>query len=159
MQVNMHRGETCELAWSTLRPAESAAGTLCGSPGAHSGDVYMSVDVVRVKPTGRIAAGTLVAIAMMLLGGTAGGAQPTERSGKEIVEAQCVKCHGSGDGGAPKIGDRAAWISRVKRGLDVVVRSAIRGHGAMPARGGMADLSDAEMRDAVVYMFSTSTGN
>jgi cytochrome c5 len=29
----------------------------------------------------------------------------------------------------------------------------------MPARGGMADLSDAEMRDAVVYMFSTSTGN
>ena len=24
----------------------------------------------------------------------------------------------------------------------------------MPARGGMADLTDAEMRDAVVYMFN-----
>jgi cytochrome c5 len=69
-----------------------------------------------------------------------------------------VKCHGTGVGGAPKIGDRAAWTQRVKQGLDVVVRSAIHGHGAMPPRGGMADLTDAEMRSAIVYMFSTVTG-
>ena len=62
-------------------------------------------------------------------------------AGKEIVEAQCVKCHGTGVGGAPMIGDRAAWTPRVKQGLDVVVASAIHGHGAMPPRGGMADLT------------------
>jgi cytochrome c5 len=83
-------------------------------------------------------------------------AKAADRTGKEIVEAQCVRCHGTGAGGAPKIGDKAAWIPRVKQGLDVVVRSAIHGHGAMPPRGGMADLSDAEIRSAVVYMFSAA---
>jgi cytochrome c5 len=76
------------------------------------------------------------------------------RSGEEIVKAQCSKCHQAGVGGAPKIGDRAAWIPRLKPGLDVVVRSAINGHGGMPARGGMASLTDAELRSAIVYMFN-----
>ena len=75
------------------------------------------------------------------------------RSGEEIVKAQCVKCHEEGKGGAPKIGDRDAWIPRLKDGLDNTVRSAIHGHGGMPARGGMADLTDAEMRSAVIYLF------
>lgn len=80
-----------------------------------------------------------------------------ERSGEQIVQAQCVKCHRDGVGGAPRIGDRAAWIPRLKPGLDVVVRSAINGHGGMPARGGMADLTDAELRNAIIYMFNKGT--
>ena len=43
---------------------------------------------------------------------------------------------------------------RLKPGLDVVVRSAINGHGGMPARGGLANLSDAELRSAIIYMFN-----
>ena len=81
-----------------------------------------------------------------------------ERSGEQVVKAQCVKCHETGKGGAPKIGDRAAWVSRLKPGLDVVVRSAIKGHGGMPSRGGMADLTDAELRGAIIYMFNYGTG-
>lgn len=77
-----------------------------------------------------------------------------ERSGEQIVQAQCSKCHREGIGGAPRIGDRAAWIPRLKPGLDVVVRSAIKGHGGMPSRGGLANLSDSELRSAIVYMFS-----
>jgi cytochrome c5 len=77
-----------------------------------------------------------------------------DRTGEEIVRAQCIKCHGTGVGGAPRIGDRAAWIQRAKAGLDAVVRSAIKGHGPMPPRGGMADLTDTEMRSAVVYMLN-----
>lgn len=80
------------------------------------------------------------------------------RSGGDIVKAQCVKCHESSEGGAPKIGDRNAWIPRVKRGVDAVVASAIKGHGAMQARGGMADLTDAELRSAILYMFSAAEG-
>src|SRR5437667_3461766 len=77
-----------------------------------------------------------------------------ERSGEQIVKARCANCHETGVGGAPKIGDRRAWIPRVKQGFDNVVRSAIRGHGGMPPRGGMADLTDTEIRAAVAYMFN-----
>jgi cytochrome c5 len=78
------------------------------------------------------------------------------RSGEQIVKAQCVKCHGTGEGGAPRLGDKTAWIGRAQSGLDTLVASAIHGHGGMPARGGMADLTDAEMRSAIIYMFQTS---
>ncbi len=37
-----------------------------------------------------------------------------------------------------------------------VVRCAIRGHGGMPPRGGKANLTDAEIRSAVLYMFNPS---
>lgn len=79
-------------------------------------------------------------------------AQGAERSGEQIVKMQCVKCHEAGVGGAPRIDDRTAWAPRMSRGLDATVRSAIRGHGAMPARGGMADLSDTELRAAILFM-------
>jgi len=84
-----------------------------------------------------------------------GGMTPAvERRGEQVVQAQCVKCHQTGAGGAPKIGDRDAWVPRLKRGLDLLVRSAINGHGPMPPRGGMNDLTDSEIRGAIVYMFN-----
>ena len=76
-----------------------------------------------------------------------------ERTGEQVVKAQCSKCHQDGKGGAPKIGDRDAWIPRLKDGLDNTVRSAINGHGGMPSRGGLANLTDAEVRNAIVYMY------
>jgi cytochrome c5 len=84
--------------------------------------------------------------------------RPAERSGEQIVNAQCAKCHQAGVGGAPRIGNREEWIPRMKQGLDVVVRSAIAGHGGMPARGGMANLTDPEMRNAIIYMFNPGRG-
>jgi len=78
------------------------------------------------------------------------------RSGEAIVKAKCADCHATGKGGAPRIGDSTAWVGRAKDGFDSLVQSAIRGHGGMPARGGMADLTDPEMRSAVTYMFQTS---
>lgn len=84
-----------------------------------------------------------------------GGATPAVvRSGEQIVQAQCSKCHQDGVGGAPRIGDRAAWIPRLTKGLDALVKSAAHGHGPMPARGGIADLTDLEIQGAVVYMFN-----
>jgi cytochrome c5 len=83
-------------------------------------------------------------------------APPKARTGEQIVQAQCAKCHASGVNGAPRIGDKEAWVQRAKLGFDSVVRSAIHGHGAMPARGGMADITDEEMRSAVTYMFQAS---
>ena len=84
-----------------------------------------------------------------------GGATPAVvRGGEQIVRARCAMCHQDGLQGAPRIGDRAAWIPRLKKGLDTLVKSATHGRGAMPARGGVADLSDLELQGAVVYMFN-----
>jgi cytochrome c5 len=80
--------------------------------------------------------------------------RPGPRSGKQIVEFRCSKCHATGEGGAPRIGDRAAWIPRLRNGFEQTVRSAINGHGGMPARGGLPDLTDHEIRSAIVYMFN-----
>ena len=76
------------------------------------------------------------------------------RSGAQIVQAYCAKCHQTGAGGAPRIGDRPAWIPRLKQGFEVVVRSAIKGHGPMPSRGGVTDLTDPEIRAAISYMIT-----
>ena len=81
--------------------------------------------------------------------------EPTGRPQRRADRSErCATCHQTGEGGAPRIGDRSAWIPRIKQGLDSVVRSAINGHGGMPARGGQADLTDAELRSAIVYMMN-----
>lgn len=80
------------------------------------------------------------------------------RTGQQVVQAQCVKCHEAGVKGAPRIGDREAWIPRLKRGLDQAVRAAISGHGGMPPRGDKADLTDVEVRNAVLYMYNPKAG-
>ncbi len=86
------------------------------------------------------------------------GAVERERSGEQIVQGTCGTCHLTGEGGAPKIGDKAAWSKRIARGLEAVTLSAIRGHGGMPARGGLADLTDPEVRKAILYMFESGGG-
>lgn len=79
-----------------------------------------------------------------------------DREASGIVQDYCADCHETGVDGAPEIGDLDAWIPRIKRarGFDALVRSAIHGHGAMPARGGVADLTDSEIRTAILYMYN-----
>jgi cytochrome c5 len=97
----------------------------------------------------RVAVAAAIALAPCLA-----AAQAPERTGEQVVKSQCATCHEKGLHGAPRIDDRAAWTPRMKRGLDATVRSAIKGHGAMPARGGLADLTDAELRSAIIYLFN-----
>jgi cytochrome c5 len=77
-----------------------------------------------------------------------------ERTGAQVVAAACSNCHDTGQGGAPKLGDWVAWKPRVEMGLAKLTEAAIKGHGGMPARGGMAELSDAEVRRAIEHMFN-----
>jgi len=81
-----------------------------------------------------------------------------ERSGEQVVAAACGKCHQTGEGGAPKVGDRDAWRPRVARGFAAVTQSALKGHGGMPARGGLAELSDNEVKRAIEYMMNSGAG-
>jgi cytochrome c5 len=74
------------------------------------------------------------------------------KTGTQIYKAACAACHDAGAAGAPKFGDKAAWASRIATGLDALVHSAVNGKGAMPAKGGSAALTEAEITRAVAYM-------
>ncbi|MFN3397880.1 MAG: c-type cytochrome [Sulfurimicrobium sp.] len=74
------------------------------------------------------------------------------KSGEEVFNAVCTACHTSGALNAPKFGNKGDWAPRIAQGYDTLVKHAIEGIRAMPARGGAADLSDQEMQRAVAYM-------
>lgn len=88
-----------------------------------------------------------------------GGVAKGAKTGEEVVQAACGACHTPGAAGAPKIGDNAAWASRLAAGLEGLTKSAIAGKNAMPARGGNPDLSDLEIERAVAYMANKSGAN
>ncbi len=77
-------------------------------------------------------------------------------NGKAIYDRTCVACHGTGAVGAPKLGDAGAWAPRIKSGSAALYASAIKGKGVMPARGGNASLTNAEVQAAVNYIISQS---
>lgn len=82
-------------------------------------------------------------------------AQP-ERSGQQVVQLQCVLCHGAGVGGAPRIGDSKAWNQRASAGVERLVRSASDGRNGMPPGGGLPGLTEVELRAAIRYMLEKS---
>lgn len=82
---------------------------------------------------------------------------PKEFLSAEVVyKSTCVACHGAGLAGAPKVGDAAAWKTRLGAGYATVTSNALKGIGTMPAKGGNADLEDFEVERAVVFMANQS---
>jgi cytochrome c5 len=74
------------------------------------------------------------------------------QSAEAVFTAICAACHATGAAGAPKLGDAGAWAPRIAQGYDTLVKHAIEGIRAMPAKGGNPDLDDVEVARAVVYM-------
>ncbi len=74
------------------------------------------------------------------------------RTGEAIYNAVCTACHAAGVAGAPKTGDKAAWAPRIATGDKAMLAVAASGRGAMPPKGGAADLSDDELKAAVDYL-------
>ncbi len=75
-------------------------------------------------------------------------------TGQQVYGQVCKTCHEGGLAGAPKFGDKAAWAKIVAQGDKLSFEHAINGIRAMPARGGNGELTDDEVKRAVVYMAS-----
>jgi c(7)-type cytochrome triheme protein len=99
----------------------------------------------------------LLAAAIGWMAGGALGAEDTA-AGKAVYDGGCIACHGTGVLGAPKLGDPAAWRSRVAGGLPALVTSARAGKGSMPPKGGNAALTDEQLGNAISYMVAQSGG-
>ena len=86
----------------------------------------------------------------------------TAMTGPQVYNSACLACHSTGVGGAPVVGDAAQWTDRIAQGVDVLYDHAINGFDGAAAtpmlpKGGRADLSDQEVRDAVDYMVAESS--
>jgi len=81
---------------------------------------------------------------------------PDLAHGQQIYRQACAFCHDKGVAGAPKTGDVAAWSPRLAQGMDTLYTVALRGKGAMPAKGGNPSLADADVKAAVDYLVAQS---
>jgi cytochrome c5 len=91
------------------------------------------------------------------------GAAPAKAAlvgGEAVYTAVCSVCHANGVAGAPKVGDKAVWEPRAGQGWDTLATHAINGYqgqaGVMPARGGRADLTDEQVKQAIGHMLTKS---
>lgn len=75
---------------------------------------------------------------------------------EETYKTSCSTCHDAGVAGAPKLGDKAAWAPRIKQGKDALYKVALTGKPgtAMVAKGGFANLSDADVKAVVDMMMA-----
>lgn len=78
------------------------------------------------------------------------------QAGPAVYAAVCAACHDAGLAGAPKTGAAGDWTARLGQGYDTLVKHAIEGIRAMPAKGGNPDLEDIEVARAVVFMANKS---
>jgi cytochrome c5 len=80
----------------------------------------------------------------------------TAKSGEEVVKGGCAMCHATGMMNSPKIGDAAQWKPRIAQGYETLVKHAVEGIRAMPAKGGNPALTDGEIAAAVAVMANQS---
>ena len=110
----------------------------------------------RIKPIGEVSVGTNSVMDAIIPSANAAGAD----KGKTIYDASCAACHATGVAGAPKLGDKSAWGTRIAQGNNVLHDHAIKGFqgkvGVMPAKGGNASLKDDDVKAAVDYMAAKS---
>lgn len=118
----------------------------------------------RTRPFARVAVAGQDNAALQITGESSGSAPavglPVPKNAEELYNAACSACHAQGIGGAPRIGDRAAWAPRIAQGKDTLYKRAIEGFqgsaGLMPPKGGRVDLADDLIRQGVDYMVERS---
>lgn len=77
-------------------------------------------------------------------------------AGKGIYEQYCIGCHGTGAGGAPKVGDGQSWAAKIALGMPELYKNAIHGIEGMPPKGNCISCTDKQIEDAVDYMVDKS---
>ncbi len=143
------------IARSIGTPFEEARAAADSAVAAHVAE--------NTAPVGRLAVAGQDNSALAIRGpasGAAPAALPVPKSGEETFQLVCSACHATGVGGAPKLGDHAAWGPRIGQGRAMLYEHALKGFtgkaGVMLAKGGRSDLSDDLVREAVDYIVKKS---
>jgi cytochrome c5 len=89
-------------------------------------------------------------------GGAAASASAGPRSGEEVYNQFCFACHATGVGGAPMVGDAAAWEPRIAKGMDALWGTMQNGLNAMPPMGTCMTCSEDELRASMNYLVDSA---
>ena len=86
----------------------------------------------RIKPVGQVAVAgednsglAIKQIAVPIAGSAAAPSAVIPTDGKSVFDLACSACHGTGIAGAPRIGDKAAWASRIAQGNATLEKHAL----------------------------------
>ncbi len=128
------------------------------APGQLGAEASMSPEAVkaRIKPVGGVCVQGEECKPVGLAAQPVAGAATGPRTGEQVYNAVCSACHATGAAGAPKVGDKGAWGSRIAQGNATLLKHALEGIRAMPAKGGCAACSDEEIGNAVAFMAGKS---
>lgn len=64
----------------------------------------------------------------------------------------CALCHVRGEGGAPVLGDQAAWRERAAKGEEVLLTHTLEGFNNMPPLGYCMDCEADDFRALIRFM-------
>ena len=136
--------------------------------------LYLGVDedAVALKQSTKVSANTVPVGVVNLLDGdaeaveaatvaTVAAVEEPGDMGQRVYNGLCISCH-NGLPNIPKVGDKAAWESRIAQGMALLYEHSIKGfisEGgliAMPPKGGNMNLTDEEVKAAVDYMVANS---
>jgi cytochrome c5 len=128
--------------------------TIAGSTAAWAlSDKQRAAIEARIAPVGEVCL-----LGDSSCGGAVAVANAAPRSGEEVYNSACIACHSSGAGGAPIVGDIAAWQPRIAVGMAALYDSGVNGvpGTSMMAKGGCMSCSDEEINGAVDFMVAGS---
>jgi cytochrome c5 len=84
---------------------------------------------------------------------SARAAGPAEgKPGALVYQEVCLVCHATGESGAPRYGNRAAWAPLLAQGQAALTAQAWAGVGEMPPQGGDKNLTLGEFARAAAFM-------
>jgi cytochrome c5 len=93
-----------------------------------------------------------VSLVVFALPTWAGDAPTQAQRMQTLYKTYCDACHGSGKEGAPVPGKIADWGERLMAGVDGLLAATKKGLKNMPANGGCAECSDAELQAVIEWM-------
>lgn len=105
----------------------------------------------RIRPIGEVKLEPLGKEAQAAL--EAANAKKPVSVGEDIYNRYCHVCHSAGVAGAPKMHNAADWKPRKEaKGVAGLVKSAIKGLNAMPAKGTCMECGAKEIEAALKFM-------
>jgi cytochrome c5 len=142
-----------EIARAVVYMANNAGGKFA-EPAAPAAPAAQAAAAPAAAAPAAIAPAAAAAPAAVAVAAVAAPATNVDAAaGKKLYDSVCMACHVAAVAGAPKFGDKAAWAPRGNN-LDTLTATVIKGKGAMPAKGGAGNASDAEIKAAVAYMLA-----